>query len=600
MNTREYCINAEQRERLHKQLYPDFPIKEDHSPLVSLKESGFNLRYGPSIIKDYKYLVREAVFDKIGRISKILEQDDKVLIIRTAYRSFEHQRLLWENKVAFMQKTHPDRSLEEIKEIVSYYIAPEKLSMHTTGGAVDVLIYDLKNDRVMDFGTNNGLKIDWSDIVPADNDLLKFLLFIDTDSPPTNQAASVGYQTTKWVEVDLLPGTTYRVQILPYDEFGPGFASAIDSAEPIFIPFESIEGELTDRLVMSDSLDTTTVKAFVDQIFKIIMANAAKNVGKRILTEILDEVIVPFKTQGRIVGAEFDYAPTADAEKVVVGLVMKSLANEFFKVMQEATVEWADTEPGIELIPVGMNSETDIDTQFAAVENFVTQDVDLIVVAAADSVGMVAPVKKAVDAGITVVNFDVKLDVEALKEAGLPEDFLFVGPDNAEGAKLAGDALGEVLGEGGKVIIIEGNPGADNATQRKNGFMQSVEEYGLELLDSKTAHWETEEANTVVSNLLVKYPDVQGIMAANDSMALGVVKAIESAGLTGQVLVVGFDNIPAIQDMVKDGTVLATIDQFGPEMAKNAIEIGLQILAGEELGGWIKTPVRLIMAEDLQ
>jgi ribose transport system substrate-binding protein len=292
--------------------------------------------------------------------------------------------------------------------------------------------------------------------------------------------------------------------------------------------------------------------------------------------------------------------PAADAEKVVVGLVMKSLANEFFKVMQEATVAWADTEPGIELIPVGMNSETDIDTQFAAVENFVTQGVDLIVVAAADSVGMVAPVKKAVDAGITVVNFDVKLDVEALKEAGLPEDFLFVGPDNAEGAKLAGDALGEVLGEGGKVIIIEGNPGADNATQRKNGFMQSVEEYGLELLDSKTAHWETEEANTVVSNLLVKYPDVQGIMAANDSMALGVVKAIESAGLTGQVLVVGFDNIPAIQEMVKDGTVLATIDQFGPEMAKNAIEIGLQILAGEELGGWIKTPVRLIMAEDLQ
>ncbi|MCP4614391.1 MAG: sugar ABC transporter substrate-binding protein, partial [Planctomycetes bacterium] len=127
-------------------------------------------------------------------------------------------------------------------------------------------------------------------------------------------------------------------------------------------------------------------------------------------------------------------------DKVVVGLVMKSLANEFFKVMQEATVAWADTQPDMELIPVGMNSETDIDTQFAAVENFVTQGVDLIVVAAADSVGMVAPVKKAVDAGITVVNFDVKLDVEALKAAGLPEDFLFVGPDNAEGAKLAGDA----------------------------------------------------------------------------------------------------------------------------------------------------------------
>lgn len=288
------------------------------------------------------------------------------------------------------------------------------------------------------------------------------------------------------------------------------------------------------------------------------------------------------------------------AKKVMVGLVMKSLANEFFKIMEEATVKWAATQPNIDLKPVGMNSETDIDTQFAAVENFVTQKADIIVVAAADSVGMVAPVKKAVDAGIVVVNFDVKLDTAALKAAGLPEDFLFVGPDNAEGAKLAGDAMAKKLGKGGKVIIIEGNPGADNATQRKNGFMKSVEEGGLVLLDSKTAHWETEEANTVVSNLLTKYPDVQGIMCANDSMVLGAVKAIEAAGLTGKVEVVGFDNIPAVQDLIKQGKVLATVDQFGPDMAKNAIEVGLRVLNGEKLTGWIKTPVKLVTAAELK
>ena len=341
------------------------------------------------------------------------------------------------------------------------------------------------------------------------------------------------------------------------------------------------------------------ILASVDQ-FGPDMAKNAIEVGLRILNgEKLGGWI---KTPVQLVDAEtFGGAAVSPAaqEKVVVGLVMKSLANEFFKVMQEATVAWAGTRPDIELIPVGMNSETDIDTQFAAVEKFVTQGVDLIVVAAADSVGMVAPVKKAVDAGITVVNFDVKLDTAALKQAGLPEDFLFVGPDNAEGAKLAGDALAQALGKGGKVIIIEGNPGADNATQRKNGFLQSVEEGGLELLDSKTAHWETEEANTVVSNLLVKYPDVQGIMCANDSMALGAVKAVEAAGLTGKVLIVGFDNIPAVQELIKEGKILASVDQFGPDMAKNAIEVGLRILNGEKLGGWIKTPVRLVTADDL-
>jgi ribose transport system substrate-binding protein len=376
-----------------------------------------------------------------------------------------------------------------------------------------------------------------------------------------------------------------------------GAVKAIEAAgrtgEILVVGFDNIPA-------VQELIKDGSVLATVDQ-FGPEMAKNAIEVGLRILDG--EDLTGWIKTPVQLVAAE-DLGvepPTMDAgEPVVVGLVMKSLANEFFKIMQEETVKWADTQPNIELIPVGMNSETDIDTQFAAVETFVTQDVDLIVVAAADSVGMVAPVKKAVDAGIVVVNFDVQLDRDALKAAGLPEDFLFVGPDNREGAKLAGDAMGEALGEGGKVIIIEGNPGADNATQRRLGFEDSVAEYGLELLDSKTAHWETEEANTVVSNLLVKYPDVQGIMCANDSMVLGAVKAIEAAGLTGKVLVVGFDNIPAVQELIKDGSVLATVDQFGPEMAKNAIEVGLRILDGEDLSGWIKTPVQLVTADDLK
>ena len=292
-------------------------------------------------------------------------------------------------------------------------------------------------------------------------------------------------------------------------------------------------------------------------------------------------------------------AAAPSGKRPQVGLVMKSLANEFFKVMGEGTEKWQKEDNTFDLTMVGMNSETDIDTQINAVENFITQKSDLIVLAPADSVGLVPSVKKAIDAGITVVNFDVMLDQKALAEAGL-KDFLFVGPDNAEGAKLAGDALAQKLGPGGKVIIIEGNPGADNATQRKNGFMQSVKDGKLELLDSVTAHWETEEANTVMTNLLTKHPDVQGVMAANDSMVLGVVKALEAAGKAGQIQVVGFDNIPAVQPLLKNGEVLATIDQYGPEMAKNAIQTGFKVLNGEKLSGWIKTPVKLVTAADVK
>lgn len=75
---------------------------------------------------------------------------------------------------------------------------------------------------------------------------------------------------------------------------------------------------------------------------------------------------------------------------------------------------------------------------------------------------------------------------------------------------------------------------------RKNGFVRAADEFGLEVLESTTAHWETEEANTLMTNLITKYPEMQGVMAANDSMALGVVKAIEAAGLTGKIQVSGF------------------------------------------------------------
>jgi ribose transport system substrate-binding protein len=290
--------------------------------------------------------------------------------------------------------------------------------------------------------------------------------------------------------------------------------------------------------------------------------------------------------------------PAFAADKPKVGLVMKSLANEFFKQMQAGAEDYAAKNTGkFAFRAVGMKDERDFAAQVDAVENFVTQKYDIIVIAPADSKAMVTPLAKAVKAGVKVINIDVELDQGAKKAAGI--DLAFFGPDNRAGAKLAGDALAQALGAGGKVVILEGNPEADNAQQRKKGFMDSVASGKLELLDSKTAHWETEEANTLMTNYLTQYRDIQGVMAANDSMALGVVKALDAAGKSGQIKVVGFDNIPAVQPLIKSGKMLATIEQYGARMAVIGIEYGLRELKGEKFRGWVKTPVKLILAKDL-
>ena len=160
MTAEEYCERVEQKVRVQRQLRSTIPIKEDYSPLVSLKESGFNLIFEPSSKKDYKYYVREAIVEKIGRISTLLSKEDKVLIIRSVWRSFQHQQIIRDRKAVFLQKIHPEKSIDEIRELFSEFIAPKTKSTHATGGAVDALIYDLKNDCVMSFGTNDGLNID--------------------------------------------------------------------------------------------------------------------------------------------------------------------------------------------------------------------------------------------------------------------------------------------------------------------------------------------------------------------------------------------------------------------------------------------------------
>lgn len=101
--------------------------------------------------------------------------------------------------------------------------------------------------------------------------------------------------------------------------------------------------------------------------------------------------------------------------------------------------------------------------------------------------------------------------------------------------------------------------------------------------------------------MLTANPDIKGVMAANNSMAVGVVKAIEAAGKTGQIEVVGFDNIPAVQPLLKEKKMLATVDQFGQQMAADAIDKALGVLkGGAPLKGWVKTDIKLVTSDDVK
>lgn len=289
----------------------------------------------------------------------------------------------------------------------------------------------------------------------------------------------------------------------------------------------------------------------------------------------------------------------AKTDTLHVALVMKSLANEFFSTMADGAKSHQQTHSEeYELIANGIKDERDLARQVSLVEEMIARRVDAIVIAPADSKALVPVCKRAQDAGIVVVNIDNKLDDEILAEVGAT--IPFVGPDNRLGTKIVGEYLAGQLAAGEKVAILEGVRTAFNAQQRRLGFEDAMHAANIEIVDSQSAQWEMGQANTLASAMLGEHPEIKALLCSNDSMALGALAAVKAAGREADVKIVGFDNISAVRQAIREGSILATADQHGDQLAVYGIELALQIVAGEATPADKQTPVDLITSETLE
>lgn len=291
--------------------------------------------------------------------------------------------------------------------------------------------------------------------------------------------------------------------------------------------------------------------------------------------------------------------PHAEVQRPKVALVMKSLANEFFQTMEAAARNHHETHRDrYDLITNGIKDEQDIGKQIDLVEQMVARGAQALVLAPADSQALIAAVRRAIAAGVVVINIDNRLDSEILASRGLRVPF--VGPSNREGARLAGAELAETLGPGAQVAIIEGLPTAQNARQRRLGFEDAIAAGKLHLVATQAANWDMAKANAITAALLTEHPNLAGVLCANDAMALGAVAAIKAAGKAGVVKVVGFDNISAARDLVAQQALLATVDQRGGDLAVYGIEHALDVLLHQARPLDKETPVSVVTAEDLR
>ncbi len=275
-------------------------------------------------------------------------------------------------------------------------------------------------------------------------------------------------------------------------------------------------------------------------------------------------------------------------KKPVIGLVMKSLQAEFFQEMEKGACNFAQSQSDFELITVGTSTQTEIELQIQLVEHLIADKVDAMVVVPIDSKALVPVVVQAVKAGIKVINIDIRLDSTLLAAENV--ELTYVGPDNFTAAFKVGEVLVGQLKPGSKIMLIEGLQVAENAQQRKAGFLKAIQEGGMDLVASAPADWETTKAKAVFESMLATHPMPDAVMCCNDAMALGVLQVLDEKDMLGQVSVVGFDNDASVQPYLQSGALLATIDAFGSQMAVEGIRFALKVLEGMENKGSYSTP----------
>lgn len=283
---------------------------------------------------------------------------------------------------------------------------------------------------------------------------------------------------------------------------------------------------------------------------------------------------------------------TKAKEPFKIALIVKTQNNVFFKPMIEAFTKGAK-EMGVEGEVESPAQETDVEQQVALVNAEAQKGVRAILIAPADSKALVPALKAAQDKGILVVNIDNRLDPATVKSAGL-ELGGYVGADNEEGGKLAGEAMLSAIGGSGKLAILEGIRGVDNAEARKRGFLGAVTT-NVTIAAQESANWKMEDAYTKTQNILKAVPDLNGIFCANDNMAIGAMKAISEAGKKGKIKVVGYDNIPDVQPALKSGELTATIEQHPDQMGMYGLKLAVGILNGVvSKGGDLLVPLETV------
>jgi ribose transport system substrate-binding protein len=271
--------------------------------------------------------------------------------------------------------------------------------------------------------------------------------------------------------------------------------------------------------------------------------------------------------------------------------VTKTLINEF----------WQDVAAGIKTEAAKYNIRVDVQApkdesslveQLNLAQTLAAQKLDALLISPQSDSNLVPAIQAAKKLNIPTVIID---------DARTEGASTYVGTDQVAIGASAAEFLHQLYPNGGKIAQIEGQAGSPNARKRIQGFTETVKKYSnLQLVASQPGNWDRMTALNVTANILRQHPDLVGIYANNDGMALGVVEAVKNAGKLKQVAVVGTDGIREAKRSVAAGELRATVAEFPYDEGVLGVQAALRLLGCQAIPPWVVSPQAVITAENVK
>ncbi len=280
------------------------------------------------------------------------------------------------------------------------------------------------------------------------------------------------------------------------------------------------------------------------------------------------------------------------AKKIKIGVSMQGLDAPYV-VSVKKHVEAAVAAAGPNVEAIILDGQANAEKQVSQVENFIAQKVDAIILNPIAYDGCAPAVDAANKAGIPIITLITRVQNQDLTAT-------HSGSDHKESGIIEAEAVAEFMGGKGNIVVIEGVMGIDAQIQRMEGYSEVLANYPeIKIVAQNTAAWQRDQALDLVENWLQSGKQFDVVLAQNDNMAMGALKAIEDAGLADTIKVFGIDGDNDALQAVKDGRLYATVFQDAKGQAETAVTAAITLANGGTVDKEYIIPFQLVTTDNV-